>query len=317
MIELSISIVNFNTKDYLRRCLNSIQENLKGINYEIIVVDNNSDDGSAEMLKEEFSSSLLIVNKQNLGAAKAKNQSFAIARGKYILILDSDIEILPGSIQKLCDFLENNPQAGIVGPRVLFPGYRPQHSCNHKFPDILSSFLNRVFFFSRFRYVFYRSRIGAFYLKVSYAKQRECFWLGGMCLLARRELINRLGGIDENFFIYYDDTDLCLRARKSGWRVYYLPVSGVIHHQGKGTAQLSHFLYPKIAAAEIYFFKKHYGSFQAKICALFIQFGMILRLALSLPGLFFGAQKDYFSKRIKSYRQTFLLAAEELYAKAD
>ncbi len=134
MLGISVSIVNFNTKDNLRRCLDSIRENIKGISYEIIVADNNSQDGSVQMLAQDYSEVKVIVNKDNLGVTKAKNQTFRTAQGRYILILDSDIEILDNAVNAMYNFMENNPNVGILGPRVLFPDLKPQHSCNKSAP---------------------------------------------------------------------------------------------------------------------------------------------------------------------------------------
>jgi len=317
MMELSISIVNFNAKEPLRQCLESIQKNIKGLNYEVIAVDNASRDGSIEMLKNDFSFIKVIVNNENRGATVAKNQSFKEAQGRYILILDSDIEILPGTVEAMVDFLNNNPQAGIVGPKVMFPNLRPQHSCNKSFPNLFSLFLNRIFFFASLRYRFYRSRIGSVYLGLRYNRIEEFAWLGGMCLLVRQELIRQLNGMDEDFFIYYDDTDLCLRAKKHNWKLYYLPSASVIHHLSQSVGKFSNFLFPKIYESELYFFKKHYGVFKGKICAMLIQLSMLLRIAPSYIFVFLGIKKDYFKKRIEAYWRVFFLATDKINAKTN
>lgn len=317
MLDLSISIVNFNTKEPLRLCLRSIQDNLKGLNYEVIVVDNNSSDGSIEMLKDEFAFVKLIANKENKGATVAKNQSFREAKGRYVLILDSDMEILPGAIEELLNFMDMNPKVGILGPSILFPDYKPQHSCNKSVPNLWSTFINKFLFFANLRYRLYRSKIGGAYTKKRYSKPEEFTWLGGMCLLTRREVIQQIDGMDENFFIYFDDTDFCLRARNAGWKVYYLPSASVIHHMSKGIGQFSNFLYPKIFESELHFFKKHYGKFQSSVCAIFIQIAMILRMLLILPLFLLRIKKDYLKKRMRAYWQVFCLAGRQLYERAN
>jgi len=313
MKDLSISIVNFNTREPLRLCLKSIKENIKGIDYEVIVADNNSKDGSVEMVKSEFSFVKLIINKVNKGATIAKNQIFREARGNYILILDSDIEILPGTVKEMIKFMKENPKIGILGPKIFFPNGRQQHSCNKFAPTLWSVLVNKIFFFADLRYRFYRSKIGDLYLRRRYNRPEEFTWLGGMCLLVRKEVVQQIGGMDENFFIYYDDTDFCLRAKNIGWKIYYLPFVSVIHHMSKGVRQFSNFLYPKIFESELYFFEKHYGKFQSKVCAALIQANMLLRMSffsfLSLLG------KDYFKKRTKAYWQVFCLAGKYFYEK--
>jgi len=315
MLDLSISIVNFNTKEPLKQCLKSIQDNIKGLTYEVIVVDNNSKDGSVDMLKDEFAFVKLIVNEENRGAPVAKNQSFREAKGKYVLILDSDIEILPGAIMEMFHFMDMNPEIGILGPRVLFPNHHPQHSCNKSAPNLWSAFINKFLFFSNLRYKFYRSKIGSAYLKRRYSQPEEFVWLGGMCLLVRQEVIQQIGGMDENFFIYLDDTDFCLQTKNAGWKVYYLPSASVIHHMGKGVGQFSNFLYPKIYKGELYFFKKYYGKFQSDICAIFTQIAMIQRMLLVFPLFFLGLKRNYLWKRMQAYWKVFCLAGRHLYGK--
>ncbi|MEW6100984.1 MAG: glycosyltransferase family 2 protein [Candidatus Omnitrophota bacterium] len=309
-MDISISIVNFNTREQLRRCISSIKENTQGFEYEIIVVDNNSSDESVSMVRQEFPFVKLIANSENIGAAKAKNQSFEYCSGKYILILDSDIEILPDAINKMFAFAEMHPEIGILGPKVLFPNYRQQHSCNKSAPGIFSCFLNKIFYFSGLRYRFYRTRPGSLYLKMRYARSRECLWLGGMCLLARREVIHRLKGFDENFFIYYDDTDFCFCAKKSGWNVFYLADAAVIHHMGKGARQVGNLLYSKIAASELHFFKKHYGKSKANKCAYFTQVAMVMRIVCLFPFYLLGLKRKYFKTRLKAYRELFRQAGD-------
>jgi GT2 family glycosyltransferase len=315
MPDVSISIVNFNSGEQLRQCLRSVRDNIKGVSYEVIVVDNASQDSSAEMIKADFAFVKPIVNNENKGAAFAKNQSFKEAQARYILILDSDIEILPGAVEAMLDFMERNNKAGITGPRVLFPNLKAQHSCNKSFPGLWSIFLNRIFFFASLRYRFYRSKIGSMYLRLRYNRREEFGWIGGMCLLARKELIRELGGMDEHFFIYYDDTDLCFRAKKRGWKVYYLPEASVIHHLSQSVGKFSSFLFPKIYESELYFCRKHYGAFQAMVCARIIQASMFLRISMSY--IFSGFKKDYFKTRIASYRQVFFLARESINAAGD
>jgi GT2 family glycosyltransferase len=308
MPEISISIVNFNAKDKLKGCLESIRKNISGIDYEVIVVDNASSDGSVEMIKNEFPSFRVIANKDNSGATVAKNLSFKSATGRYILILDSDIELLPGAVSRMLDFMKADSSVGIAGPKVFFPNLKQQHSCNKGFPKPLSVFFNRILFLASIRYRFYRSGLGNIYLKSRYNRQEKFAWLGGMCLLARADLLKSLNGMDERFFIYYDDTDLCLRANKAGFEVYYLPEAQVIHHLSESVGKFSNFLFPKIYESELYFFRKHYGIFGVRICAVIIRVSMCLRLVLSLFAL--TRDKDALRKKRQAYRQVFILAGK-------
>jgi GT2 family glycosyltransferase len=315
MLDLSISIVNFNTKELIRRCLNSIHNAIKGLNYEIIVVDNNSSDGSVDMLKNEFPHVKLIVNQDNLGASIAKNQSFKAACGKYVLVLDSDIEILPDAVNKLFDYIEANANIGIVSARVLFSNLRPQHSCNKSVPNLLSVFMNKFFLFASLRYKFYKSKLGSIYLKARFNKPEEFSWLGGMCFLTSMEVIKQLGGIDEGYFIYYDDTDFCLRAKKAGWKVMYLPFLLAIHHMGAGVKQAKFSLYTKIFESELHFFKKHYGKLGQKIFLCFVQMAMILRIIIMFHIYLLGIKRFNLGQRMHAYFKVLSMANKEIYAK--
>ena len=315
-MDLSISIVNFNTKEPLKKCLESIKNNIQGISYEVIVVDNASSDGSAEMVKQGFPHIKLIANSQNRGATVAKNQSFKIAQGRFILIADSDIEILPGAVSSMVDFMDKTPQAGIVGPRVLFADLSPQHSCNKGFPNLFNAFINNIFFLAHLRYRFYRTTIGKRYVKSRYNRVEEFAWLGGMCLLVRNTIVQQLGGMDENFFIYYDDTEFCLRVKKAGYKIYYLPQAAVIHYWGAGVGKFSAFLFPKIFESELYFFRKHHGRFQKKVCAFFIQLSMLLRFVIAVPLFFLRIKRDYFKQRFSAYGEVLRLAGKR-YGKTD
>lgn len=298
MIDISISIVNFNTKDSLMDCIVSLKKHIQGLSYEIIVADNASVDGSKEMLKSDFPEVKIIENRENLGVTKARNQTFNEASGRYVLVLDSDIEIRSQSVNRMFSFIENNKAVGMVGPRVFFADGSPQHSCNKKAPDLFSCFLNRVFFFAGARYRFYKTPFGALHLKTRYKKAEEFSWLGGMCLLIRKQVIDELGGMDENYFLYYDDTDFCISAKKNNWKVYYLPDAEVVHHLSKSVKKFSSYLYPKIIESELYFFRKHYGKKAEAACRNLILFSMFEQIFLyNFLLLFFWKNGNLLNRR--------------------
>ncbi len=302
MSDISVSIVNYNAKESLRLCLSSLKNNNLKSELEIIVSDNDSIDGSVQMVEQEFPEVKLIKNGQNIGVAKARNQTLRLATGSYILFLDSDVEILPESIESMFLFLEENAQAGVVGPKVFFPNHRIQHSCNTSAPNLFSLFLNKILFFSNIRYFFYKTMIGSLYLGFRFSKVRKCAWLGGMCLFVRREVVDELEGVDEDYFLYYDDVDFCLRARQFGWDVYYLPDCNVIHHLSKGVGRsFNKNLYPKIYESELAFFHKHYGVLGKKIAGMLIIFGMYLRLLVAMP--------FFLKERVEAYLEVIKLVS--------
>lgn len=256
-MDLSIVIVNWNTKDYLRNCLKSIYENTKGIAFEVIVVDNASSDGSAEMVRDAFDGVILIENKQNIGFGAANNVGIKKSRGKYILILNPDTIIFPDSLQKLVTFLERNSKAGAVGPKILNPDNSIQFECARDFPTPLTEFFVLSTLYKRFP----KSTIFGKYL-MSYwdhNDEREVNLLSGSCALIRKEVFEEVGLFDENFFMYTEETDLFYRIKRHGWKVYFLPSAQIIHLWGKSTEQLPYKMAVEARKTMELFFKKHYG----------------------------------------------------------
>lgn len=203
---LSIIIVNWNTEDLLRSCLESIYNETKNITYEIFVIDNASSDSSLEFITNQFPQVKLIRNNINSGYAKACNQGIKISKGKYILLLNPDTVILNNALEKLISFADKTPSAGIFGPKLINKDGSLQLSCRI-FPK-----------------VFFKS----YMLKIENAIA-NVDWLVGACLLIRREVINDVGYIDEDFFMYGEDMDFCYRAKKRGWNCLFYPLSEVLH----------------------------------------------------------------------------------------
>lgn len=228
---LSIIIVSFNTEKLTRGCVESILKNSSGGNYETIVVDNDSKDGSVEMLrkyKSELSNFRLIENSENLGFSKASNQATRLARGKYILLLNSDTLVKKNSLENLVDFAEETKDCGVVGARLLNVDGSIQLSCL-KFPTIVSAikeyFLGRKGLLDKFA--------------PSGNKPAEVNAVVGAAFLITPRAIKKVGLLDERYFFYFEDIDYCKRVWKAGLKVYYLPDSEIIHHHGASGKNLA------------------------------------------------------------------------------
>lgn len=257
MIRLSIVIVNWNVKQLLRNCLDSIFRTLDSLDFEIIVVDNNSCDGSSEMVKEQFPSIILIENKKNSGYGAANNQGIRISNGEYILILNPDTVIFPNSLQKLVTFLDQNPDVGAVGPKILNPDGSIQFECARNFPTLLTEFFVLTTLYKKFP----NSRFFGKYL-MSYwdhNDQKEVDLLSGACMLVRRKVFDEVGLFDETFFMYTEETDLFYRIKKQGWKVYFLPSAQITHFWGKSTDQIPYAMVVEAKKSMELFFRKHYG----------------------------------------------------------
>jgi N-acetylglucosaminyl-diphospho-decaprenol L-rhamnosyltransferase len=226
---ISTVIVSFNTRDILRGCLTELFANSQGLDMEVFVVDNRSSDGSAQMVEREFPKVHLIANTENLGFAAANNQAFRLARGRYIVLLNPDAFVKPGALQAAVSFMERTPGCGICGGRLVdLDGHLDPSA--RRFPTWPAKLSTLTGMSSRYpgSPVFNRHDFGGF----AHDRHREVDWVPGTFVVLRQRMLAQIGLFDERFFIYYEETDLCLRARKNGWTVFFVPEAEVVHIGG-------------------------------------------------------------------------------------
>ena len=270
MSDVSIIIVSWNTKEFLLSCIKLALEKEHGISREIIVVDNGSRDGSASEAKRVFPSIHLIENKKNLGFAKAINQGLQKASGRYILLLNPDTQVKNGAIERLVSFMETHPRVGISGPQLLNSDGSKQNSIAN-FPSLATELLNK----SLLRWLFPKKFPGK---ERDYSEPIEVDSVIGACMMVRRDAINQVGILDEDYFLFLEETDWCYRMKRAGWKVYHIPQAEVFHSQGKSTEAVR-----KRARIEFYrsrydFFKKNWGNLQWFILLI----GLMIRLGFQL-----------------------------------
>ena len=227
---LSIIVVTRNTKELLSGLLHSIRQDasLRPLLREIILVDNASTDGTEEIVRECFPEARYVKNLENRGFAAAINQASAMASGNFLLFLNSDTRLLPGQVEKLVTFMKGDPSAGIVGPQLVYEDMRPQRSVANVpslLLEVVPPFLLKLLFPRK-----YDVRD-----KTSLPKDVES--LIGAAVIVRADLLRALGGLDERFFFFLEETDFCVRARQKGYRVVLFPSANVIHLQGKTVRQ--------------------------------------------------------------------------------
>ncbi|MBN2593271.1 MAG: glycosyltransferase family 2 protein [Sedimentisphaerales bacterium] len=282
-MDVSIIIVSWNTKGLLRDCLSSVCENAGEIDYEIIVIDNASTDGSAEMVKNDFKQVILIENSENRGFAAANNQGMAIAKGRYVLLLNSDTVVLDDAIANTARFADENPQAAVIGCRVLNPDRTLQRTC-FMFPSVLNMLLSSTYLYK----LFPKSRF--------FGREQMTWWnrndvrpvdvVTGCYMLVRREAIDQVGMMDERFFMYCEETDWCYRFREKGWMVMFAPVGQIIHFGGQSTAQKPVAMIVQLRLSILKFMKKHYSLpvylFARLLVAMFFAVRLPVWLAKSL-----------------------------------
>lgn len=273
-MKLSIVIVNWNTRRLLEACLGSLFESRSAWPFEVWVVDNASVDGSRDLVREKFPQARLIANRENAGFARANNQAIRQSAGEYVLLLNPDTVVQPGALQALVDFLEARPQAGAAGPRLLNPDRSLQVSC-YPSPSLLREFWRMFHLEALRRYAFYPME------GWSLAEPREVDVLLGACLLLRRAALQQVGLLDEDYFIYSEEVDLCYRVKHAGWKLYWVPRAEVIHYGGESTQQAAEEMFLRLYQGKILFFRKHHGRRAAHAYKAILLLASVARLALS------------------------------------
>ncbi|MDT3696292.1 MAG: glycosyltransferase family 2 protein [Ignavibacterium sp.] len=231
-IMISIVIISWKMKDLLQSCLRSIYKFTKDIEFEIIVIDNHSKDGTSEMVQSEFPEINLIQNSENRGVAPARNQGMKVARGKYVLILDADVELTENSILKLFQYMEDDKTCGVVGSKLIGTDHQLQFSCK-RFPNFLSFIFRRLEHFD----VIKNSKTLRYHTMQDWDHKeiKEVDYLIGACQFIRYDVIKKIGMYDDKIFYGPEDIDFCLRVWKAGWRVVYFPKTTIIHHEQRIT----------------------------------------------------------------------------------
>ena len=272
MLDLSIIIVNYNVKEFLQNLIYSIERAVEKITYEIIVVDNASSDGSIEMLKEKFPDVKLFANEKNIGFGAANNIGFENAKGKYFLIINPDVIVKEDTFLKMIEFMEANKDVGMAGCKVLNPDGTLQLACRRSFPGPWTSF-TKVTGLSR---LFPKSKLFAKY-NLTYLDENKSYEvdaISGSFMFMRREVYEKIGGFDTQFFMYGEDLDLCYRTQKAGYKVFYFPETEIIHYKGESTKRSGIDETKKFYEAMQLFVKKHLSS------SIFV--GVILQMAITL-----------------------------------
>jgi GT2 family glycosyltransferase len=256
--DLSVIVVSWNVRDLLRHCLLALPVATEGLVAETIVVDNASDDGSAEMVEAVFPGVMLLRNDANLGFARANNRGMAAAHGRHLVLLNSDTVAHPNSMTDMVRFLDERPRAGAASPRLLRLDGTPQP---YAFGDDPTPryLLRRALALKRRRYLH----------DWAVAEPVQAGWVSGACLMARREAVEQVGGLDERIFMYFEDNDWCRRMRSRGWEVWYNPLAEITHIGGAGLNQN-----PRARAAYYdslaYFYRKHYGRLAGALMGLIV-----------------------------------------------
>lgn len=264
---VSIILVNYNGAGFLRKCLNSITEQARDIEYEIILVDNASTDESQQIIKPEYPTVKLIESNENLGFSRGNNLGAQYAVGEYLLFLNTDTYLIENSIRILSQYLSSHANVAVVGSRLLFEDRSFQLSAGH-LPNVLVECGDKIR--HGFDQMFHALSSG---LNSSlFSKAKEVGWVTGACMMVRKDVFGEVGGFDENIFMYFEDKDLCKRIADLGWKVMYCPTTSVVHLLGGSSssrekeAGSEHY-----RASQVYYYRKHLGSFQSFLVASYLR----------------------------------------------
>jgi N-acetylglucosaminyl-diphospho-decaprenol L-rhamnosyltransferase len=298
MIDLSVVILNWNVRELLDRCLASIRSERYAI--EMIVVDNASTDDSAGMVRDKYPQVTLIANAVNRGFTGGNNQGLAAAQGRYALVLNPDTEIVGDALDRLVDYLEAQPQAGAVGPRLLNPDRSIQPS-RRRFPTVLTGFFESTWLQSLApRGVLRRYTVE----DVPADVVQEVDWLTGACTLFRRAVLERVGGYDEaNFFMYSEELDLCRRIRQAGWRIAYVPDAQVIHYEGRSSEQAVAARHIRFNTSKVRYFRKWHGRAVAGALRLWLLSQYVWQIGLEAIKYALGRKRELHRQRMRVYWQ--------------
>ncbi len=282
-MDVSIVVVSFKVKDLLQKCLSSIYRETQNLEFEVFVVDNNSQDGSVEMVQSNFPRLQLIVNKTNIGFAKACNQAIKKSKGEYILLLNPDTEITDNAICKTWEFMRQKKDAGIAGCKIQNEDGTLQTSVR-RFPDLLSHIiilLKLHNFFPNFE------SIKKYYMSGwPYNETKVVDQVMGAFYMIRREVLKKIGLLDEHFYIWYEEVDLCKRTLKAGWKTYFYANAQIIHQKGQSFSKRTKLVKQLIFNRSLlYYFFKHHNSFSYLVLLILYPISLIITSIVQLLGI--------------------------------
>ncbi len=285
MTDLSIIIVSLNTKEYLLHCIESIFQNKRSIPWEVVVVDNGSQDESSFEVKKTFPMVDLIENEKNLGFARAANQGLRRASGRYFLLLNPDAQVKSEAIERLLSFMENHLDAGVVGAQLFNADGTRQNSIAN-FPSLATELLNK----NLLRWLFPKTFPGK---ERDYPGPIEVDSVIGACMMVRREVIKQVGVLDEDYFLFLEETDWCYQIKKGGWKIYHMPQAEIIHFQGKSAGKDKKKAKVEYYRSRYHYFRKNRGISQW----VFLLIGLMIRLWMELTFFFFICVLTLFAVR--------------------
>jgi GT2 family glycosyltransferase len=292
---LSVCIVNWNAGDVLFKCLAALAADRDRGRWEILVIDNASPDGSAAAIARRYPDVRVELNPQNLGFAAASNRALDLARGTYLLLLNPDTRVRPGALGGLVDLLDQQPDVGAVGPRLVGDDGALQLSCGRT-PSLWTAAVAKLLLHRLFSVYKFGRR--------EHAKSRDVGWVSGACLMARRQAVQAAGRLDPAIFMFHEDVEWCMRIRRAGWRIVYSPGSEVVHLGGQSVRQDLGRMLVASQRSQFYLFHKHFGLWSVRVLRWLTVAEMLLRAAAwTVLTLLCPGRRAEGRERLRAYRQ--------------
>jgi len=278
MIDLSIAIVSYNTKDILLDCLSSVRTHTTTITYEVIIVDNDSRDGTVAAITNNYPAMTVLANPDNRGFAKAVNQALTVSRGRHVLLLNSDTIVKGQALATMVAYLDGHPDVGAVSCKQWTGDGHLNQTC-FPFPSIR----DHVFYSALFQRVAPAMQAAAAATHtVDCTQSQDVDWANGACLMVRRSLLLDLGGLDEEFFMYFEDVDLCRRLHQQGYRIRHIAEAEIVHFIGRSTGRDRERLQLVWEFSRIRYIEKHFSPFKRWLMKGWIAAGTMGRLLQSM-----------------------------------
>lgn len=302
-LQLSIIIVSWNVRDLLGDCLRSIAAGRGDLELEVIIVDSGSSDGTPQMVEEAFGQEAfpvrLIARPDNVGFPKGNNIGIRQAQGHYILLLNPDTEIVGDALQVMVSYLEENGDVGVVGPQLRNPDGSVQSS-RRRFPSLATAFWE-----STWLEPWAPQRLLERYYVLDRADDApgDVDWVVGASLLTRREVVEQVGLLDEDYFMYSEELDWCRRIKAAGWRVVYLPAARIIHHEGKSSEQAVTARHINFQRAKLRYFRKYHGRLVCFLLRSFLLLNYLWQMVLEGVKGLLGHKRALRRQRMAAYWQ--------------
>jgi len=313
--DISVIIVNYNTRQLLLDCLHSVVEAASGMPVEIWVVDNASTDGSVAEVQSSLPEVHLIVNDTNRGFARANNQALTQASGDILLLLNPDTQVRPGALAPIEQAFESDTEIGVVGPQVLNPDGSIQPSCG-RFASAWTEFLFQSFLFKVIPSPFPIGAVVHPMQRHQYISKHEVDWVTGACLAIRKEVVTRIGLLDEAFFMYGEDMEWCWRVWRAGYKVSYQPTAQVIHYSRQASQRDYRAWIMQYTSGQLRFISKIRPRSTTFLCGFLICMGSLLRIVLwSGIRWLISNRRAEAQQRLAGYREAFNLGWQAVLGK--